>query len=270
MEIITIVLILICGINLLFFTLTYIVIMKYRKGSKFNFAVFFHLNSICVISSISNVIYGNTQLSLNLANSFLSLVGDFGKIITPIMILVIIGVVCFYPEKYEQLQKLIVFSMFFFHWIIPLSIATASVIIGVFWLQHTVLYIIVVTLRYVLIICYISLSIKIEMHLKKQLEEGEEIGDFFDRFKKIMSRHRKSVVFNFFVLLYLSIIDIISATKKNFDPYICYTIGQILYTFLPSLYVLSIVYNKERWRLLILAMTCKDEREEIYETSSIF
>ena len=63
---------------------------------------------------------------------------------------------------------------------------------------------------------------------------------------------------------------IISATKKNFDPYICYTIGQILYTFLPSLYVLSIVYNKERWRLLILAMTCKDEREKIYETSSIF
>ena len=117
------------------------------------------------------------------------------------MILVIIGVACFYPEKYAQLQKLIVFSMFFFHWIIPLSIATASVIIGVFWLQHTVLYIIVVTLRYVLIICYITLSIKIEMHLKKQLEEGEEIGDFFDRFKKIMSSHRKSVVFNFFVAI---------------------------------------------------------------------
>ena len=241
--------------------LAFIATIVHRKEIKrLSFLINIQLIITSVVHLFSTLMYVNPekQFFADFFNLF-CLIGDLGKIAIAIVIM-LLGQLSFVSlEEFESKKKIYIFISIFIAWILPLTISITAVTMKVKWVEHNILYPLIVTLRLTLVVIFFVLSFIVSCNMKKKYINGESSKECYNRFMKRIWKYRFVVIFHLVVLLGFLCLN--ELKMQNSDIFACDVIG---YSFTSSLYIIGFVFNKEKIIQLMKFFTCeKEERKEM-------
>ena len=199
------------------------------------------LTLICCVNTISFLLYEVYDVDFK---TFFSPIGDIGKI-SIALIIMLLGQLSLVPsESLPTREKLYLFISIFIGLVIPLSISITSSCLGQQWNNNQILFIIVISLRYILIVIFIGLSIKVKYDMKKAHENEEIPNEYYNAFRGKLMRYIIIVVYNL-----------------NYDS-VLYLIIKILYELTNTFYLIGFIFNVEKWKELVNMITCRNIHED--------
>ena len=199
------------------------------------------LTLICCVNTISFLLYEVYDVDFK---TFFSPIGDIGKI-SIALIIMLLGQLSLVPsELLPTREKLYLFISIFIGLVIPLSISITSLCLGQQWNNNQILFIIVISLRYILIVIFIGLSIKVKYDMKKAHENEEIPNEYYNAFRGKLMRYIIIVVYNL-----------------NYDS-VLYLIIKILYELTNTFYLIGFIFNVEKWKELVNMITCRNIHED--------
>lgn len=218
------------------------------------------LTLICCVNTISFLLYEVYAIDFK---TFFSPISDIGKI-SIALIIMLLGQLIFVPsESLPKREKIYFFISLFIGLVIPFSISITSSCLGEQWNNNKILFIIVVSLRYILIVIFIGLSIKVKYDMKKAHENEEIPNNYYIAFKGKLMRYIIVVVYNWIILLMFSLFDILN--KRELVDYnsVLYLIIKVLYELTNTFYLIGFIFNAEIWKELVNMITCRNIHNDI-------
>lgn len=242
--------------DILICLLGFISIISLRKELS-NLSLLLNLQLVITsfIHCISYLTYFNNHQGLILFTSIFSLLGDFGKITISIIIMLIGRFAFTDSSEIDRIQKVYAFISIFIAWVLPLSVSIISFIIGVFWVDELVLYIIVVSLRYVFIIVFFFLSGKLSREINRSFEKNEIPLELYNTLKNKNVIYRIVVGYHCLGFIFHLVLDLMKIRHGSLAFEIC----GIVNTITSSTYVLGFVLNKSKLHKMWMCFTCQKE-----------
>ena len=158
-------------------------------------------------------------------------------------------------SEIDRIQKVYAFISIFIAWVLPLAVSIISLIVGVFWVDEPVLYIIVVSLRYVFIIVFFFLSGKLSRKINRSFEKNEISIELYNTLNNKNVIYRIVVGYHCIGFIFHLVLDLMKIRYGSLAFEIC----GIVNTVTSSTYVLGFVFNKSKLHKLWMCFTCKKE-----------
>ena len=236
-----------------------IIIRKMIQGTILTSIINLLLTLICCVNTISFLLYEVYDVDFK---TFFSPIGDIGKI-SIALIIMLLGQLSLVPsESLPTREKLYLFISIFIGLVIPLSISITSSCLGQQWNNNQILFIIVISLRYILIVIFIGLSIKVKYDMKKAHENEEIPNEYYNAFRGKLMRYIIIVVYNLIILLMFSLFDILNTRELVDYDSVLYLIIKILYELTNTFYLIGFIFNVEKWKELVNMITCRNIHED--------
>ena len=231
-----------------------LIVFKMKNDSLLTIIINFIFILICSLYPFCIILKHFFNINIT---TFFSPIGDIGKIAFATIIMLLIQL-NFVPQSSQKTrEKIYFFISIFIGFVVPLSISVTSLIVNKNWNEHKVLLIIVVSLKYCYIAAFLIFSFFLEKVITKSYKKGDIITkELYEDIKKTLMKYRIAVVYYLVILFYYSILDFLEFLKIIEINSVPFNIASVLHNTVNGIFLLTFIFNIERWKVLLNVLSC--------------
>lgn len=231
-----------------------LIVFKMKNDSLLTIIINFIFILICSLYPFCIILKHFFNINIT---TFFSPIGDIGKIAFATIIMLLIQL-NFVPQSSQKTrEKIYFFISIFIGFVVPLSISVTSLIVNKNWNEHKVLLIIVVSLKYCYIAAFLIFSFFLEKVITKSYKKGDIITkELYEDIKKTLMKYRIAVVYYLVILFYYSILDFLEFLKIIEINSVPFNIASVLHNTVNGIFLLTFIFNTERWKVLLNVLSC--------------
>lgn len=231
-----------------------LIVFKMKNDSLLTIIINFIFILICSLYPFCIILKHFFNINIT---TFFSPIGDIGKIAFATIIMLLIQL-NFVPQSSQKTrEKIYFFISIFIGFVVPLSISVTSLIVNKNWNEHKVLLIIVVSLKYCYIAAFLIFSFFLEKVITKSYKQGEIITkELYEDIKKTLMKYRIAVVYYLVILFYYSILDFLEFRNILEIDSVPFNIASVLHNTVNGIFLLTFIFNIERWKVLLNVLSC--------------
>ena len=231
-----------------------LIIAKLKKDSKLTIVINIQLTIIC---SIFPFFYIFSKIVPFDYSNFFSPLSDIGKISMATIIMLILQLNFVPPISLRIREKMYFIISIFIGWILPLTISMIALILDTKWSDNSTLYIIVVSIRFILVFIFFKLSYIVVRNIEKKWKTFEEIPkEYYNEIKHNLIKYRIVVGYNLLVQLGYSLIDLLDYFKYIKNKNNWYKVMTFPNSTLNFVYLIGFIINRERLKVMVNIFSC--------------
>ena len=232
----------------------FLIIVKMKKDSKLTITINIQLTIIC---SIFPACYIFSKIVPFDYLHFFSPLSDIGKISMATIIMLILQLNFVSPISLRIREIIYFIISIFIGWILPLTLSTIALILSTKWSEHSTLYILVVSIRFILVFIFFVLSSIVVRNIEKKWKNCEEIPkEYYNEIKHNLLKYRIVVGYNLLVQLMYSLIDCLDDFKWINNKVIWYKVMTVPNSTLNFVYLIGFLINRERLKVMVNILSC--------------
>ena len=247
-----------------------LIIAKLKKDSKLTIVINIQLTIICSIFPFFDIFSKIVPFDYS---NFFSPLSDIGKISMATIIMLILQLNFVSPISLRIREKMYFIISIFIGWILPLTISMIALILDTKWSDNSTLYIIVVSIRFILVFIFFKLSYIVVRNIEKKWKTFEEIPkEYYNEIKHNLIKYRIVVGYNLLVQLGYSLIDLLDYFKYIKNKNNWYKVMTFPNSTLNFVYLIGFIINRERLKVMVNIFSCGKlfkNYTEIRNTNSI-
>ena len=231
-----------------------LIIAKLKKDSKLTIVINIQLTIICSIFPFFDIFSKIVPFDYS---NFFSPLSDIGKISMATIIMLILQLNFVPPISLRIREKMYFIISIFIGWILPLTISMIALILDTKWSDNSTLYIIVVSIRFILVFIFFKLSYIVVRNTEKKWKTFEEIPkEYYNEIKHNLIKYRIVVGYNLLVQLGYSLIDLLDYFKYIKNKNNWYKVMTFPNSTLNFVYLIGFIINRERLKVMVNIFSC--------------